>query len=370
MELSFILPNLETGGAERVVINLSSELSKRDHEVEIVVGDATGELLKEVPDDVQIVNIDSSNIPYLGVFNMVYPLIDYLKAKNPDIVYSAMNHVNIATIVAKQLSSSESAVVISEHNTPSQIANRFNAVQNKLLYKSAYYLYPLAQEIVAVSEGVADDLASFVDISREQIEVIYNPVVNDDIDTLSEIEMEDPWFEDDDISVVLTVGRLTHQKGFDILIESAKYLGEETKIVIVGEGPLKKELSNSINENDLSEKIRLTGYVDNPYQYMAHADVFALPSRWEGLPTVLIEAMACGCDVVATDCPSGPKEILDSGRFGELVPVEEPMALAEAIRSSLQDEDDKESVQKWVNQFRGSNVTDRYEDLFTSIVTE
>jgi glycosyltransferase involved in cell wall biosynthesis len=197
--------------------------------------------------------------------------------------------------------------------------------------------YPWADGIVAVSNGVADDYVHTTGIQSNRISIIYNPVITPALYKKAHEPFEHPWLTPKEPPVILSVGRLTEQKDYSTLIRAFAKVREKrpARLLILGEGELRKDLESLMRKLHLENDMALPGFVKNPYQYMAKASVFALSSKWEGLPTVLIEALAIGIPVVSTNCKSGPDEILRNGRLGKLVPVGEVMALADAISESL-----------------------------------
>lgn len=224
--------------------------------------------------------------------------------------------------------------------------------------------YPWADTISAVSEGVADDLAQVVGIPRERIEVIHNPGVMPELRNKAQAPLDHPWFQPDQPPVVLAVGSLTVQKDFPTLIRSIAHVQETrpVRLLILGEGQDRPELEALVRQLGLEESVSLPGFVANPYAYMARASVFVLSSRWEGLPTVLMEALYCGAPVVATDCPSGPREILRDGQYGQLVPVGNVTTLAHAIETTLEDNTARPPQESW-QPYELANVVNRYIDV-------
>ncbi len=199
--------------------------------------------------------------------------------------------------------------------------------------------YPWADEIVTVSNGVADDFASITGLRRERIQVIYNPVVTPEILEKAEEPLNHPWFTPGEPPVILSVGRLAKQKDYPTLIRAFALVHREcpARLMILGEGEERPKLEALIQELGLDDDVSLPGFVDNPYAYMSRAAVFVLSSAWEGFGNVLVEAMAVGTPVVATDCPSGPAEILGGGKWGKLVPVGDIEKIAKAIIETLED---------------------------------
>jgi glycosyltransferase involved in cell wall biosynthesis len=197
--------------------------------------------------------------------------------------------------------------------------------------------YPWADGIVAVSQGVAADLLELTDLPPSKVRVLPNPVVTPELVECAAQPLDDPWFTAGAAPVVLGAGRLDQQKDFPTLIRAFAAVRSKraARLVILGEGPERARLESLVEELGIGEHVRLPGFVSNPFSYMARAAVFVLSSAWEGMPGVLIQAMACGAPVVATDCESGPREVLASGKYGRLVPVGDHAALAEAIAATL-----------------------------------
>jgi glycosyltransferase involved in cell wall biosynthesis len=199
------------------------------------------------------------------------------------------------------------------------------------------FTYPWADQIVAVSQGVAEDLMRHIPLARERVATIYNPVVDERMRDLAQATPVHPWLCSGPVPVVLGVGRLIAQKDFATLIDAFAQLRRQRKLrlLILGEGELRASLLAQAAQLGVAEDVALPGFEANPFAAMRAASVFVLSSRFEGLPGVLIQAMACGARVVSTDCPSGPREVLEDGRWGALVPVGDARALAAAIAQTL-----------------------------------
>jgi len=236
------------------------------------------------------------------------------------------------------------------------------------------YLYPRADALVAVSEGVAADLSRALNLPRQKITTIYNPVVEPSLSVRKDEPVDHPWFAHDrPFPVVLGCGRLTKQKGFIYLIQAMARLQDKVpvRLVILGKGEQEAALKQLARDLDIQDKVAFIGFQSNPYKFIARADVFVLSSLWEGLPTVLIEAMACGTPVVSTDCPFGPSEIITHEINGLLVPPADAEALAAAILRVLED---KELAQRLIRNgrvraqdFRVEKIMEQYEELFLRI---
>ncbi len=328
--IAFFLPTLAGGGAERVALNLLKGMLERDISLDLVLANAEGPYLEQVPDRVRIVNLGTS-----GVIKAIPALAKYLKENRPVGLLAHMNHANIAAILARDLAGVKTKLVGVEHDTLS--ASKSKLRRSKLLPPMMKWLYPRADAIVGVSQGVSTDLDCELGFQAGTVKTIYNPVIDRDTISKAEAPLEHPWFQAGSPPVFLAVGRLSPQKDFLNLIQAFGLLRQHqhARLMILGEGEMRSELEAKIDMLGIGEDVSMPGFVQNPYAYMSHATAFVLSSRWEGLPTVLIEAMACGCSVIATDCPSGPQEILAAGKYGLLVPIENATALADAMAKTL-----------------------------------
>jgi glycosyltransferase involved in cell wall biosynthesis len=248
-----------------------------------------------------------------------------------------MSHANLVALWAARLAGRVTPVVVTEHNTMSQANQHENLVARSLWPFLLRRFYPWASGVVAVSRGAADDLARTSGFPRNQVEVVYNPVITSSIMALAKQEPGHPWFAPGQPPVILGVGRLTRQKDFPTLIRAFAEVRRhrEVRLIILGEGEDRSALEALIRQLGLSEDVALPGF-QNAMAYMANSALFVLSSAWEGLPTVLIEALAAGARVVSTDCPSGPREILQDGKLGALVPVGDAPALARAMQDALE----------------------------------
>lgn len=335
--LAIFLPGLYDGGAERVMLNLAAGLVEFGFDVDLVLAQAEGPFLDNVPASVRIVELNSEHLSAQRTLFSLPSLVRYLRSERPDAMLSSLNYANIIALWAKRLAGVPLRLSISEHNTFSREREQLTGQYRWLLHGLMRRFYPQADTIIAVSEGVADDLASVLGIPHEHIKVIYNPVITPELQTKKEARPEHPWFGKNQPPVVLAAGRLTKQKGFDVLIRAFAEVRSQrvVRLLILGEGEDRSALIDLLRGLDLEQDVALPGFVSNPYSYMANASLFVLSSRWEGLPTVLVEALYCGPPIISTDCPSGPREILKNGEYGQLVPVDDIGCLAQAINSVL-----------------------------------
>ena len=326
-------PSLAGGGAERVMTILANNIAVRGFAVDLVLAKAEGPYLKEVSEKVRVVNLGASR-----VLASLPGLIRYFRREHPDAMLSAQNHANVVALWARQWARVSTRLIVSEHITLNDVA--CNSVREKRAHLIPWLMchtYPWANGVVAVSSGVADYLAKTIAFPRNRIRVIYNPVVTDALINQSYDTVSHSWFTPGEPPVILAVGRLTPQKDFPTLIRSFARLRSKrsVRLVILGEGELCNSIEALVTNLGLNSDVLLPGFMDNPFAWMRTSALFVLSSAWEGLPTVLIEAMACATPVVSTDCPSGPAEILENGKWGRLVPVGDVEALAAAMAATL-----------------------------------
>lgn len=334
MRLAVILPSFAGGGLERVQLSLVKEWIKQGIEIDLVVSRMRGPLCNLIPAETSVFEIAGSHS-----YSFPVGLIRYLKKRKPTHILSSANDVNVITLSVARLLRLNVPIVISVHN---HLSSELALANGVALYKLRAVVWLLkrmifrANTVVAVSQGVADDLERHFSLRPGQLQVVFNPVVSPETyqrmtDPLLTCPVPEatPW--------ILYVGRLVHAKGVDLLINAFERISQSNKahLVLMGSGPLQDEIAKQIKRIGLTSRIHLVGFQENPLPWMREANVVVLPSRHEGLGNVLIEAMACGTQVVATDCPSGPSEILDGGRFGQLVPVDNCEELAKALLRSL-----------------------------------
>ena len=313
-----------------MMVNLAHGLADQGLSTDLVLASATGPYLKEVSGGFKVVDLQAQ-----GVLKSIPALTSYLRRTRPKVMLSTLQYANLAALWARRLSGAPTRVFLREANMLS--VGGAASPKGRLILSLVKRFYPWADGIVAVSNGVGEDVGKFTGISSSKIRTIYNPVVTEELLIKSREPVPHPWFAED-IPVVLGVGRLTKQKDFATLIKALSELRQTrpAKLVILGEGEERASLQALVDKLGLAQDVDMPGFVDNPFTYMANAAVFVLSSAWEGLPGVLIQALACGCPVVSTDCPSGPSEVLEGGRYGELVPVGDVAAMAAAIFCTLE----------------------------------
>ena len=335
-KVAIFIQDFNGGGAERMMINLANGIVDAGKEVDLLVVRNEGPFSELVCNEI----------------NMSV----YLKKNKPDVLYSTLKHVNIASIIAKKLTGVHTKIIIRE--ACHLVSSGSNRILQKIAFRLVPYFYPKANEIVAVSEGVAKSISSYCNLPLKEISILPNPSITDDVYEKAKELPDHDYFSEDHAEVILGVGRLSDQKNFESLISAfsivREKLNKNLKLIILGEGPNRAKLEQRVKKLNLSNHVSLPGFKKNPYSYMSHSSLFVLSSRYEGSPNVLVEAMACGTSVVATDCPSGPKEILEDGKFGKLTPIDNDRSLADAIYDSLQQSDKiylKEQVKSRANDY-------------------
>jgi glycosyltransferase involved in cell wall biosynthesis len=331
--LALFLPTLDDGGAERVMLQLGACFSARGHAVDLVLAIPGGPLESQIPPGLRVVNLAARRTT-----RALPALVQYLRRERPAALLSTLEHSNILAVWASWLSRTGARIVLREANVllPRE---QMRGMRPHLLRALMRRFYSSAAAIVAVSKSVAESLIGGLGIRPQQIRTIYNPVVTPDLHRKASAALDDPWFAPGAPPVVLGVGRLVPQKDFTTLIRAFAEVRARrvARLVILGEGKEREALQALAARLGVEADVRLPGFDHNPFRYMQRATVFALSSIFEGLPGALIQAMACGCRVISTDCPGGSREILDGGTIAPLVPPRDPSALAGGLTALLED---------------------------------
>ncbi|HWB42701.1 MAG TPA: glycosyltransferase [Gemmatimonadales bacterium] len=331
--IAFFLPSVRGGGAQRVIVNLVQGITERGIPVDVVLATKDGVFLDHLPAAARVVDLRAGRL-----VRSLLPLARYLRRERPRILVSSMSHANLIALWAASLAGGTTPVMVTVHNTMSESTPDEGGLGARLALPLLRAFYPRASSVVAVSRGAADDLARTTGLPRERIEVIYNPVITPAILAAARRAPTHPWFGPGQPPVILGAGRLTRQKDFPTLVRAFAEVrrGRPARLLILGEGEDRPVLEALVAQLGLGDDVGLPGFREDALACMANSAVFVLSSAWEGLPTVLIEALAAGTRVVSTDCPSGPREILRDGRLGALVPVGDVSALARAIAEALE----------------------------------
>jgi glycosyltransferase involved in cell wall biosynthesis len=359
--LSVFLPSLAGGGAEKSMLVLAHGLAERGHSVDLVLARATGPYLPLVKGSVRVVDLNASRVA-----RSLPALVRYLRRERPDTLVSVLDYANIVALLARRLARVPTRIVVNDQNILSLTARHSRQWRQRVVLRLVRHCYSWADQIVGNSRGVADDLSRVAGVPADRIRVIYNPVVTPELHRQVEAVPDHPWFDADQPPVILAVGRLTAQKDFTTLIRAFAEVRRRrrSRLVILGEGTDRPALETLVRRLGLQSDVSLPGFVDNPCSYMARAVLFVLSSRWEGLPTVLIEALFCGVPVVSADCNSGPREILADGRYGALVPIEDPSSLADSMTMALDGRTPRPATDSW-RPYDAQTVVTQYLDLLS-----
>jgi len=356
--IAIFFHDLGIGGAERVMLQLAEGFIDIGHPVDLVLARAQGLLLPEVHPDARVIDF-STKSPAV----MFWKLIKYLLTEKPVVLLSPFEVTSVIAIMAKKITGVSTKVVVRiSTNLSKNKRTKWKKIIERVVVSK---MYLLADGIIAVSRGVAEDLVSYVRIPFERITVIYNPIITDRLVQSAQAAVNHPFFADDHDPVILGVGRLAEEKDFTMLIKAFDLVRRKipARLIILGEGTERSTLERLIDSSGLQGVVDLSGFHLNPFAFMKKASVFVLSSKWEGLPGVLIQALACGCPVVSTDCYSGPSEILNGGQYGQLVPVGDVEAMASAIVAVLEG-DVRKPPASWLEQYKIESVIPQYKAVF------
>ncbi|HKJ95058.1 MAG TPA: glycosyltransferase [Gammaproteobacteria bacterium] len=332
MRITVTAPGLD-GGIARNVLNLVHAWTALGVDVDIVLDHGGGPYVEQIGEQARVFVSGGSN-----AFSKVPWMARYLRRAQPAGVLTPVPRHTVLVLRARRLSRVSCRVVATVHNNYSVTVRSLSEKKRRSRLKTISAHYPACDAIVAVSRGATDAFAAVTGIPRERLTTIYNPVVTDSLREQARATVQHPWFtRGGGVPVVVNVGRLVGQKNQDLLISAFERIRayREVRLAIIGEGEERLALEARIAGSRYSEDIQLLGHRPNPYALVSRANAFALSSSWEGFGNVLVEAMALGVPVVSTDCPSGPHEILEGGRWGPLVPVCNADALAAGIVACL-----------------------------------
>lgn len=334
--IALLAPSFRGGGAEGANVRLANELVRREQSVDLLVLQASGPWRERVDARARVVDLGSRR-----ALAGLLPLARYLSARQPSALMAGPSHVAVLAILARLFSRAHTSILVLEHNDP--IASQMDAkdAMARLLPAAMRLTYPRADRLLAVSQGAASSLAKLLRVPPDRVAVLYNGIDLGPVQDGARQLIQHPWLTPQRDPLVVSVGRLAPQKGYPDLLRAFALLRERTpaRLVILGSGSQQPELESLVDGLGLSGAVEFRGFDPNPYAWMAKASLFVMASRYEGFGVVLLEALACGAPVVATDCPSGPGEILAGGRYGMLTPVGDPPALAAAMARLLSDGD-------------------------------
>lgn len=347
-----------------MLVRLATRFAELGHRTDLVLLD--GSKRNYVAELSPLVRLVDLRIPIWRLVKGTPAFRRYLQDANPDAVLAALPIANGIAGWACRLSDWRPRLVISERNASSSMVGEFThqpgGLRPRLFSLLVRPSYRFADAVIAVSDEVAARVRAVPGVRPERVHVVHNPSWSPEIEKRATEPVDHPWLGEADPPAILAVGRLDRQKDFETLLRAFALLseGREARLIILGEGPLRRDLDSLIRQLGLEEKVSMPGFVENPFAFMARASVFAMSSRHEGFPNVLVEAMSCGTPVVSTDCPSGPADILEDGRYGPLVPVGDAVALAEAIGMTLDRPLPAEVLKARAQEFSVEKAADAY----------
>ncbi|GBE22869.1 MAG TPA: glycosyltransferase [Actinobacteria bacterium] len=372
--VSLLMASFEGGGAERVTTQLAAAFQTRGVDTELVVVRPSGPLRTWAQDLLaprSIVDINGRRLR-----TSIIGIRRYLRVRHPDVLIAGPDDVAIAALIALRLARLKSTLLVGVVHSTLSTRNRNLRSNGKLSMLADRLLLPKMDLVVAVSEGAAEDLKERIGLPTGMVVTIPNPVDVIGVRSLAERGVSHPWV-DANLPIILAVGRLAPPKDFATLLRAfvlVKQAMSTTKLLILGEGPQRSDLEAMIVKHGLGDDVELLGFVDNPWAFMARSAVFVLSSEWEGFALVVAEALACGVPVVATDCPSGPREILKHGELGALVPVGDAELMASAIVRSLREPPPPADPEYLIGRYAPDSVAGRYlaamDSLFSASATD
>ncbi len=360
-DLAILVSFSGAGGVERMVLNLVNAIAERGVRVDLLLIKTDSRHLQAIHPSVNRIDLGSGH-----TLTSLPALTCYLKRVRPPCLLAAKDRAGRIAVIARALAGAGETRLGLRLGTNLTAAFAHKSPWRMWLRRLPIrLLYPKIDAIVAVSEGVRQDTLALSGVSPERVRVVRNPVITSTLLAAADAPPPHPWLADRESPVILGAGRLTLQKDFPLLIRAFAQLRRTRpcRLIILGQGRQREELEALARELGVAEDLALPGFTPNPYPYMRHADLFVLSSRWEGSPNVLTEAMALGTPVVATDCPSGPSELLDSGRIAPLVPVGDWRALADAMARVLERPPAAEILQQAVREYNAGTSATRYLEI-------
>ncbi len=350
-------------GVDRAAAHLIPSLARRGYEVDLLKVRRHGPELPDLAPGVRVIDLKAST-----TYACLPAIVQYLRRERPMVLLSDKDRVNRTALFARTLARLGAEVptrlVFSSGTTISiDLATR-GPLERWVQRSSMGRLYPFADRVIVTAAGVADDMADYTGLPRRSIRVVPSPVVPESLFAAKLPRPDHPWLGDQAVPLILSAGELCGRKGFDTLLRAFARVRavRPARLMILGRGGARESLLALASELKVAADFALPGFVPGPYAYMAHADLFAFTSRWEGLGFVLIEALAVGTPAVSTDCPSGPREILQDGLYGPLVPVDDDAALAHAMLATLDRPLPRERLQEAARPYAIEASTDAYLD--------
>jgi len=355
MKICVVTPRFAIAGVPLAQLRFTQALANHGHKVDLIIGYVDPQYTLPDIKDVRLQVWDKPR-----VINMMFDLVRYLKDETPDIIFSAEDHLNTVVLLAAIIAGSKAKISGSSRVTPFDTYSNTVFAKRWILKQLARSVMWRADALTCVSKDMVDQYRK---VFRNPPHVCVYNIVDDRQSRLRLNEPVDhPWLVNKTLPVLVAAGRLAEWKGFADLINAFSILrhNRAVRLLILGDGPLKGELQAQVDELGLTDDIQFAGYVQNPLKYFKRADVFVLSSHVEGLPNVLVEAMMCGCTPVSTDCPTGPRELLDGGRYGYLVPMRDPSAMAAGMQKALDNPISAKVLAQAITPFEEHTVIKRH----------
>lgn len=355
MNILVVTPRYAISGVPLAQARFAAALAEAGHTVTFMVGRCDPDLSIPAAPGVRVIELGAAQVR-----NMFGPLRRYLRRDRPDVVFSAEDHLNCMTLAAALLSGSRARISGSSRVTPFDTYSSRPLTKRWVLKQAMRLLAPRAQALTCVSQDMVAQYQTL--FPRMGHQCVYNIVDQPAARARMAAPVDDPWFSDGGPVPVVAAGSLAPWKGFADLIRAIA-LVPEARLLVLGEGPSRAELEALVAQLDLGARVRLPGRVANPLKYFARAQIFALSSHVEGMPNVLVEAMMCGCTPVSTDCPTGPRELLQEGRYGYLAKVGDPASIAEGLRAAIARPIAADVLAEAVRPFEQATVIRRHFEL-------
>lgn len=345
------------GGVERMIVNLCTGFSQRGYQVDLLLIKDKSDHLQHLPENVNIIRLGTKH-----AYSSLWKLRDYLRKVRPDALLSAKERANRIALLARKLSGVNIPVAVRLGTTVSAALEGKSGLRRWLWFWPMKLTYQHADVVIPVSQGVANDVINITGINPAKVKVIRNPVISPRLFELSQATLDHAAWFDHSMPTLVAAGRFTRQKDFITLIKALAQVNQTRpcRLVILGEGKLRDEYLALAEQLNILDRLLMPGFTHNPYPSLLHADCFVLSSAWEGSPNVLTEALALGTPVVATDCPSGPIEILDNGKYGPLVKIGDVEGMANAINQVLTSPHDRAFLQQAAEEYTLERSVDGY----------
>jgi glycosyltransferase involved in cell wall biosynthesis len=354
-----VTPRFTISGVSLAQRRFARALAAAGHRVDLMIGRVDADLVVPETPGVRVIPLQRPNVR-----GMLLPLWRYFRGERPDLVFSAEDHLNAITLIAAILAGSKARISGSCRVRPFDTYSSVPFTKRWFLKQVMRLVGWRANALTCVSRDMVDQYRDVFQSPRHAH--AYNIVDDAEARARMNEPVDDPWLVDRASPVIVAAGQLQPWKGFSDLIDAMAELdrrGRDVRLIILGEGPLRSELEDQLRQLGLADKVKLPGTTDNPLKYFRHADAFVLSSKVEGMPNVLVEAMMCGCTPVATDCPTGPRELLQDGRFGHLVPVGDAGSMASGIELALDRPIAVKELRQAVRPFSEEAVIQRHFEL-------